>query len=227
MLSYPQIDPVIVALGPVKIHWYGMMYLLGFAAVWLLGKERAKRPYSPISPEALEDLVYFGALGVILGGRIGYILFYHFGLFLENPLVLFKIWQGGMSFHGGMLGVFVAMHFFGKKHHCSMLQLTDIIAPLCPIGLGLGRLGILLMNYGAEPLMLRGEWFFQQAGRCRVIPRSFMRQAWKGFYCLLFCGFTRKNNAPLPRRQVWCCLCTVVSVSLWNFIGCLMRIWAI
>jgi len=141
MLSYPQIDPVIVALGPVKIHWYGMMYLLGFAAVWLLGKERAKRPYSPISPEALEDLVYFGALGVILGGRIGYILFYHFGLFLENPLVLFKIWQGGMSFHGGMLGVFVAMHFFGKKHHCSMLQLTDIIAPLCPIGLGLGRLG--------------------------------------------------------------------------------------
>jgi phosphatidylglycerol:prolipoprotein diacylglycerol transferase len=141
MLNYPQIDPVALALGPVKIHWYGIMYLVGFAGVWLLGKERAKQSYSPITPEAMEDLVYFGALGVILGGRIGYILFYQFSRFIENPLTLFKIWQGGMSFHGGMLGVFVAMYFFGKKHNCTMLQLTDIIAPLCPIGLGAGRIG--------------------------------------------------------------------------------------
>ncbi len=141
MLNYPQIDPVIVALGPLKVHWYGMMYLVGFLAVWLLGKERAKRPYSPISPEAMEDLVYFGALGVILGGRIGYMLFYHFEILLIHPLEILKIWQGGMSFHGGMLGVFVAMYFFGKKHQCTMLQLTDIIAPLCPIGLGAGRIG--------------------------------------------------------------------------------------
>ena len=109
MLSYPQIDPIALSLGPVKVHWYGLMYVIGFAAVWFLGKKRAELPWSPVKPEAIEDLVTYGALGVILGGRIGYILFYNFGEFLSNPLVLFKIWQGGMSFHGGMLGVFIAM----------------------------------------------------------------------------------------------------------------------
>jgi phosphatidylglycerol---prolipoprotein diacylglyceryl transferase len=141
MLTYPQIDPVLFAIGPLKIHWYGLMYLVGFAAVWLLGQIRAKQPWSPIKPEAVEDLVTFGAMGAILGGRIGYVLFYNFSEFLSNPLILFKIWQGGMSFHGGMLGVFIAMWFFGKKQGCTMIQLTDIIAPLCPIGLGAGRIG--------------------------------------------------------------------------------------
>jgi phosphatidylglycerol---prolipoprotein diacylglyceryl transferase len=141
MLTYPQIDPVLVAIGPLKIHWYGLTYLVGFAGVWLLGQYRAKQPWSPIKPEAIEDLVTYGAIGVILGGRIGYILFYNFSEFLNNPIILFKIWQGGMSFHGGMLGVFAAMWIFGKKQGLTMVQLTDIIAPLCPIGLGSGRIG--------------------------------------------------------------------------------------
>jgi phosphatidylglycerol---prolipoprotein diacylglyceryl transferase len=141
MLTYPQIDPVLFAIGPLKVHWYGVMYLIGFAAVWVLGQKRAQQPWSPIKPEAIEDLVTYGALGVILGGRVGYMLFYNFSEFLSNPLNLFKIWQGGMAFHGGMLGVFVAMWLFSKKQNCTMLQLTDIIAPLCPIGLGAGRLG--------------------------------------------------------------------------------------
>ena len=141
MLTYPQIDPVALALGPIKIHWYGLMYLLGFAAVWWLGQKRAARPYSVIKPEAIEDLVYYGAIGVILGGRMGYILFYNFSSFLNNPLMIFKIWEGGMSFHGGMLGVFVAMWWFAKKHHTTLFALTDILAPLTPIGLGLGRIG--------------------------------------------------------------------------------------
>ena len=141
MLTYPQIDPVLIAIGPLKIHWYGLMYLIGFAAVWVLGQKQARQPWSPIKPEAIEDLVTYGAMGVILGGRIGYILFYNFSEFLSDPLILVKIWQGGMSFHGGMLGVFIAMWFFGKKQGCTMLQLTDIIAPLCPIGLGAGRIG--------------------------------------------------------------------------------------
>lgn len=141
MLNYPKIDPVIFSIGPAKVHWYGLMYVIGFAAVWFFGQMRAKKSWSPIKPEAIEDLVTYGALGVILGGRIGYILFYNFSEFLSNPLILFKIWQGGMSFHGGMLGVFVAMWFFAKKNQCSMLQLTDIIAPLAPIGLGAGRIG--------------------------------------------------------------------------------------
>ena len=141
MLTYPQIDPVAIALGPVKVHWYGLMYLIGFIAVWWLGKKRAERPYSVIKPEAMEDLVYFGAMGVILGGRIGYILFYNFARFIDNPLILFKLWEGGMSFHGGMLGVFVAMWWFAKKNNCTMLDLTDHISPLVPIGLGAGRIG--------------------------------------------------------------------------------------
>lgn len=141
MLSYPVIDPVAVSLGPVKVHWYGLMYLLGFAAVYVLGRYRARQPWSPIKPEAIEDLVTYGALGVILGGRIGYILFYNFGEFLKDPVILFKIWEGGMSFHGGMLGVFAAMWFFSKQQGCTVLQLTDIIAPMAPIGLGAGRIG--------------------------------------------------------------------------------------
>lgn len=141
MLTFPKIDPVLIAIGPLKIHWYGLMYLIGFAAVWVLGRKRAGQPWSPIKPEAIEDLVTYGALGVILGGRVGYILFYNFSAFVSDPSILFKIWQGGMSFHGGMLGVFIAMWIFGKKQNCTMLQLTDIIAPLCPIGLGAGRIG--------------------------------------------------------------------------------------
>ncbi|MCX7085730.1 MAG: prolipoprotein diacylglyceryl transferase [Methylococcales bacterium] len=141
MLTFPQIDPVALTLGPVKVHWYGLMYLIGFAAVYFLGQKRAQVPWSVIKPEAIEDLVTYGAMGVILGGRIGYILFYNFSEFLNDPIILLKIWQGGMSFHGGMLGVFIAMWLFAKKQQCSMFQLTDIIAPLAPIGLGAGRIG--------------------------------------------------------------------------------------
>lgn len=141
MLAYPQIDPVAITLGPIKIHWYGLMYIISFVIVWLLGKNRAAKPYSIIKPEVVDDLIYYGALGVIFGGRIGYVLFYNFSYFIKDPLVLFKVWEGGMSFHGGMLGVFIAMWWFAKKQHCSMLALTDVIAPLAPIGLFLGRIG--------------------------------------------------------------------------------------
>ena len=141
MLTYPQIDPVALAIGPLKIHWYGLMYLIGFAFTWLVGKRRAERDDSPITPEAVEDMVYYAALGVILGGRIGYVLFYNFSQFLNDPFMLIKIWQGGMSFHGGMLGVFISMWIFAKKHNCTMFALTDFIAPMSPIGLLAGRIG--------------------------------------------------------------------------------------
>lgn len=141
MLTFPHINPVLIELGPLKVHWYGLMYLIGFAGVWFLGQKRAQQPWSPIKPEAIEDLVTYGALGVIVGGRLGYMLFYNFSHLVEHPLSLFAIQNGGMSFHGGMLGVFVAMWIFGRKHNCTMVQLTDIIAPLCPIGLGAGRIG--------------------------------------------------------------------------------------
>ncbi len=141
MLTYPEINPIAIELGPLKVHWYGLMYLVGFIAVYFLGQKNARQPWSPIKPEAIEDLVTYGALGVILGGRIGYVLFYKFSDFIHDPTMLFKIWEGGMAFHGGMLGVFVAMWFYAKKQNCTMMQLIDLIAPLAPIGLGAGRIG--------------------------------------------------------------------------------------
>jgi phosphatidylglycerol:prolipoprotein diacylglycerol transferase len=141
MIAYPEIDPVVIALGPLKVHWYGLMYLLAFGSAWWLGKHRAKKPDSPISPAEVDDLIFYGAMGVVLGGRLGSVLFYNFDTFLDNPLYLFKIWQGGMSFHGGFIGVVVAMAWYQRKLNCGFLQLTDFIAPLVPLGLATGRFG--------------------------------------------------------------------------------------
>lgn len=141
MIAYPEIDPVVVALGPVKIHWYGMMYLIAFASVWWLGKRRASQPHSIIRPDQIDDLVFYGALGAVLGGRIGSVFFYNIDSFINDPLYLLKIWQGGMSFHGGFMGVLVAMEWYRRKIGCSFFQLTDFIAPLIPLGLAAGRLG--------------------------------------------------------------------------------------
>lgn len=140
MLVHPQFDPVAVSLGPLQVHWYGLMYLIGFVGGWWLGRLRA-RPGSAWRPEELDDLVFYVAMGVILGGRVGYTLFYGLDAFLANPLSLFYIWQGGMSFHGGFLGVLLAMVLFGRKHHKGFWQVTDYLAPLVPIGLGAGRIG--------------------------------------------------------------------------------------
>lgn len=141
MIAYPEIDPVAVALGPVKIHWYGMMYLIAFASVWWLGKRRASQPHSIMRPDQIDDLVFYGALGAVLGGRIGSVFFYNLDSFIDDPLYLLKIWQGGMSFHGGFMGVLIAMEWYRRKIGCSFFQLTDFIAPLIPLGLAAGRLG--------------------------------------------------------------------------------------
>ena len=141
MLVHPDFDPVAFALGPLQVRWYGLMYLLGFVAGWALGRYRAKRPGSGWTVEQVDDLVFYIALGVILGGRIGYILFYSFGSFLHNPLTLFRIWEGGMSFHGGFLGVLLAMALFARKYRRGFWPTVDFIAPLIAPGILFGRLG--------------------------------------------------------------------------------------
>jgi phosphatidylglycerol:prolipoprotein diacylglycerol transferase len=141
MITYPAIDPVLIALGPLKIHWYGVMYLFAFASAWWLGKRRAEQTNGMISSNQVDDLIFYGAVGVVVGGRLGSVFFYNLDSFLDNPLYLLKIWQGGMSFHGGFLGVLVAMELFRRKLGCSFFQLTDFIAPLVPLGLAAGRLG--------------------------------------------------------------------------------------
>ncbi len=137
----PQIDPVAFAVGPLQVRWYGLMYLFGFLAAWLLGSLRAKRSGSGWNPQELPDLITFCALGVLLGARLGYMLFYDFTTFVTQPLETLKIWQGGMSFHGGLLGVLVASWYFAWRTGRSFFQVTDFVAPLVPLGLGAGRIG--------------------------------------------------------------------------------------
>lgn len=141
MLVHPDFDPVAFSLGPLHVRWYGLMYLIAFLVGWALGRYRVKQPGSGWTAEQMDDLVFYIALGVILGGRIGYILFYSFSNFLHNPLVLFRIWEGGMSFHGGFLGVLLAMALFARKHHKGFWPTVDFIAPLIPPGLFFGRIG--------------------------------------------------------------------------------------
>jgi len=140
-MLYPEFDPALVEIGPLAIRWYGLMYLLGFAAAWWLGRSRARAGLAPLAPERVEDLIFYGALGVILGGRLGYILFYDFARWLHDPLVLLRVWEGGMSFHGGLLGVLVAMLLLARRERIRFLALTDFIAPLVPVGLFAGRIG--------------------------------------------------------------------------------------
>ena len=141
MLTYPDIDPVAIALGPVRIHWYGLMYVLGFAAAWWLGRWRATRPGSTWKPLDVDDLIFYAAVGVILGGRLGWILFYGFDTVLAEPLSLFMVWRGGMSFHGGLLGVILAMVLFARRRGRIAVDVFDFMTPLPAIGLGAGRLG--------------------------------------------------------------------------------------
>lgn len=141
MLQYPNIDPVAVSLGPISIHWYGLMYLIGFALAYLLMNYRAKQKNSGWNKEQVSDLIFYSAVGVVLGGRFGYVMFYNFGKFLDDPLWLFAVWEGGMSFHGGLLGVIVACILFARKYGKKFFEVTDFGAPMVPIGLLTGRIG--------------------------------------------------------------------------------------
>ena len=141
MMIHPQFDPVLISIGPLAIRWYALSYIVGFILFTILGHRRIAQGNSVFTKETLDDFLTWGILGVILGGRIGYVLFYKFSDYLANPLDIFKVWEGGMSFHGGFLGVVVAMWLFGRKHNISILKLMDTVAPLVPLGLASGRIG--------------------------------------------------------------------------------------
>ena len=142
MLIHPQFDPVAISLGPLVVRWYGLMYLAGFMLFVVLGRRRAQRlPQLGFTPLQIDDLLFYGVFGVILGGRLGQVLFYEPGYFIEHPAEIFAIWKGGMSFHGGFLGVLIAMLLYGRKTGKSFFDVTDFIAPLVPLGLAAGRIG--------------------------------------------------------------------------------------
>jgi len=140
-LTYPDINPIAFQLGPLKVHWYGIMYLIGFGAAWWLGRRRAQRPDSGWTEQQISDLIFYGAVGVVVGGRIGYVLFYDLPAYAAEPLRILKVWQGGMSFHGGLIGVLVAMTLYSRHINKTFFQVMDFLAPLVPIGLGAGRIG--------------------------------------------------------------------------------------
>ena len=141
MISYPAINPVALSLGPLQIHWYGIMYLLAFAGAYFLAIRNSQRPWSPIKKTQVEDLIVYGAWGVILGGRLGYMFFYNGDKWLADPAMLFRIWEGGMSFHGGLIGVATAIFMYGRKNKVAFFGLTDFVVPLVPAGLFFGRIG--------------------------------------------------------------------------------------
>lgn len=173
MLLHPQFDPVAISLGPLSVRWYGLMYLLGFAQFFLLGRHRIQaRPHSGWTVEQLDDLLFYGVLGVILGGRLGQVLFYEPGYYFSHPLEIIAVWKGGMSFHGGFLGVLAAMALWARKYRKPWLAVTDFIAPLVPLGLMAGRIGNFingeLWGRAADP-SLPWAMIFPQAGD--MLPR--------------------------------------------------------
>ena len=141
MIVHPNFDPVAISIGPLSIHWYGVMYLLGFAMAMILGRARANRPNSGWKVDELSDLIFYGAVGVIVGGRLGYVLFYDLAYHLSNPLGILAIQDGGMSFHGGLLGVMVGLMLYARKTGRHILDVADFVSPLVPLGLFFGRVG--------------------------------------------------------------------------------------
>ena len=141
MLIFPDLNPVAFSLGPLKIHWYGIMYLVGFLSAWLLACWRTKRYQLSWTTDQISDLIFYAALGVVLGGRLGYMIFYNTHELIHQPWSLFQIWEGGMSFHGGLLGVLIAVGLFARWNQKTFWEVADFTAPLVPLGLGAGRIG--------------------------------------------------------------------------------------
>ncbi len=201
MLNYPLIDPVAISLGPLKIHWYGIMYLIAFGAAWWLGRRRARRPDSGWNDEQISDLIFYGALGVVLGGRIGYTLFYNFGHFISDPISILRIWEGGMSFHGGLLGVLVAMWLFARKYKHRFFALTDFIAPLVPIGLATGRLGNFINGeLWGQPTNLPWGMVFPGGGPLPRHPSQLYEMFFEGIVLFLIVWIF--SARPRPRMAV-------------------------
>lgn len=140
-LSFPEINPIAFSIGPISLHWYGAMYLFGVLFALWLANRRARRPGSGWTVAEVENLIFYGFIGIFIGGRVGYVVFYDLRSFMQDPILLLKVWQGGMSFHGGLIGALIVMLLFAKKTHRQFFQISDFIAPLVPFGIGAGRLG--------------------------------------------------------------------------------------
>jgi phosphatidylglycerol:prolipoprotein diacylglycerol transferase len=201
VLVHPSIDPIAFAIGPLAVRWYGLMYLAGFAAGWWLGLRRIAQGAAPVTRRQFDDLLFLAVLGVILGGRLGYVLFYKPAHYLANPLEVFAIWQGGMSFHGGLLGVMLAMAFAAWRHRIDYLRLMDFVAPLCPLGIAAGRMGNFI-NGELWGRVTEVPWgmVFRGAGDAPRHPSQLYQFALEGV--LLFIILWWYSSRPRPRGAV-------------------------
>lgn len=201
MLTYPAIDPVAIQLGPVAVHWYGLMYVIAIGACWGLGLVRARREDSGWSADQVGDLVFYAALGGVLGGRIGSILFYDLATYLDEPLRMLMIWKGGMSFHGGMLGVFTAIWFYGRSSGRGFFGVSDFFAPLVPIGICAGRIGNFINGelWGKPTDVAWGMIFPHVDGLVRH-PSQLYQAALEGL--VLFAILWFYSSKPRPRLAV-------------------------
>jgi phosphatidylglycerol:prolipoprotein diacylglycerol transferase len=201
VLTHPNFDPVAISLGPLAVRWYGLMYLAGFAAAWWLGLRRIRQGLTAVTRAQFDDLFFGCVLGVILGGRLGYVLFYKPSYYLQQPLEALALWQGGMSFHGGFLGVLAAMLFVARRHRLAWLEIMDFLAPLVPLGIAAGRLGNFI-NGELWGRVTEVSWgmVFRGAGNLPRHPSQLYEMALEGvaLFALLW-WFSAK---PRPRGQV-------------------------
>lgn len=211
-MTYPEIDPVAFTIdaftlfgyeiGPLSIHWYGLMYLCAFLGAWGLGCYRASRPGACLTRGQVEDLIFYGAVGVVVGGRLGYVFFYNLDDFIEDPVWLFRVWEGGMAFHGGLLGVAVAMLLFARKINQSFFDVMDFTVPLVPLGLGLGRLGNFIGGelWGRETTVSWGMVFPKDVDQLVRHPSQLYQAFLEGI--VLFVIVMWFSAKPRPRAAV-------------------------
>ena len=204
MLVHPQFDPVAIALGPLRIHWYGLTYLVAFALFYGLALQRARQPQfadAGWSPREAEDLLFWGVLGVIVGGRLGYVLFYKPAHFLAHPLEIPMLWQGGMSFHGGMLGVIAALMLYARARGRPWLQVTDLVAPCVPTGLASGRIGNFingeLWGRAADPSLPWAMVFPQSGSEIARHPSQLYQFALEGLLLFVLLWWFARRRRPL------------------------------
>lgn len=204
MLVHPQFDPIALRLGPLGIHWYGLSYLLAFGLFYLLASLRVR--HTPFAQQGwtrrdVEDLLFFGVLGVVLGGRLGYVLFYKPAYYASHPLEAFAVWQGGMSFHGGLLGVLAAMVLFAQRRGRRFLEVTDLIAPCIPLGLASGRLGNFingeLWGRFADPALPWAMVFPQSGSPLPRHPSQLYQFALEGVLLFVLLWFFARKPRPL------------------------------
>ena len=201
MLVHPNFDPVLFSLGPLAVRWYGLMYLAGFAAAWWLGRRRIAQGIVLITRAQFDDILFGSIVGVILGGRLGYVLFYKPDYYFSHPLEILAIWQGGMSFHGGFLGVLAAMAFVAHRQRLNWWDVMDFVAPLVPIGIAAGRLGNFINGelWGRVTDMSLGM-VFRGAGNLPRHPSQLYEMALEGI--ALFALLWWFSSRPRPRSQV-------------------------